>query len=149
MVSFPKIFILKITSAKQPFMSSFTELAGFLANRYQLPKEEIRSPLLELVIDNAVTLELQEDGPQVYLIGVVVEPLLIHEENEALSLLKAASSRLGLTEGTLSWDEEQKRIVFWLEVTSYTRETEFNNHLNLFLNHLDTWIRLVPPSPAT
>lgn len=130
-------------------MSPFTELAGFLANRYQLPKEEIHSPLLELVIDNAVTLELQENGSQVYLVGVVVEPLLIHEEHEALHLLKVASSRLGLTEGTLAWDEEQKRIVFWLEVTLYTRETEFNNHLNLFLNHLDTWIRLVPPPPVT
>ncbi|MBX9577286.1 MAG: type III secretion system chaperone [Chthoniobacterales bacterium] len=128
--------------------SPFTELAGFLANRYQLPAEEIRPPLLELVIDSAVTLELQEEGSQIYLVGVVVEPLLIHEEYEAMYLLKVASSRLGLTEGTLSWDEEQKRIVFWLEVTSYTRETEFNNHLNLFLNHLDTWIKLVPPSPA-
>ena len=124
--------------------SPFNEIAGFLANRYQLPNEEIHPPLLELVIDNAVTLELQEESNQVYLIGVVVEPLLIHEEYEALHLLKSASNRLGLTEGTLSWDEEQKRIVFWLEVTSYTRETEFNNHLNLFLNHLDTWIRLVP-----
>jgi len=126
--------------------SPFTEIAGFLANRYQLPAQEITPPLLELVIDNAVTLELQENGSQIYLIGVVVEPLLVHEDYEALSLLKTASSRLGLTEGTLSWDEEQKRIVFWLEVTSYTRETEFNNHLNLFLNHLDTWIKLVPPA---
>jgi hypothetical protein len=129
--------------------SPFTELAGFLANRYQLPKEEINPPLLELVIDSSVTLELQESGSQVYLIGVVVEPLLVHEEYETLHLLKVASSRLGLTEGTLSWDEEQKRIIFWLEVTSYTRETEFNSHLDLFLNHLDTWIRLVPPAPAT
>lgn len=128
--------------------SSFAEIAGFLANRYEFAKEEIHSPLLELVIDNAVTLELQENGSQVYLIGVVVEPLLVHEDYETLHLLKAASSRLGLTEGTLSWDEEQKRIVFWLEVTSYTREAEFNSHLNLFLNHLDTWIRLVPPAPA-
>lgn len=126
--------------------SPFTEIAGFLANRYQLPTQEIAPPLLELVIDNAVTLELEENGSHIYLVGVVVEPLLIHEEYEALQLLKVASSRLGLTEGTLSWDEEQKRIVFWLEVTSYTRETEFNNHLNLFLNHLDTWIKLVPPA---
>ena len=124
--------------------SSFSDLAGFLANRYQLPIEEIHPPLLELVIDNAVTLELQENGSHVYLVGVVVEPLLIHEEHETLHLLKAARNRLGLTEGTLSWDEEQKRIVFWLEVTPFTRETEFNNHLNLFLNNLDTWIRLVP-----
>ncbi len=127
--------------------SSFSEIAGFLANRYQLPTEEITPPLLELVIDNSVTLELQQNDSQIYLVGVVVEPLLIHEEHEALHLLKTASSRLGLTEGTLSWDEEQKRIIFWLEVTSYIRETEFNNHLNLFLNHLDTWIRLVPPTP--
>ena len=121
--------------------SPFIELASFLATRYQLPSEEIQPPLLELVVDNAVTLELQENGSQVYLIGVVVEPLLIHEENEALHLL-------GITEGTLSWDDEQKRIVFWLEVTPYTRENEFNNHLNLFLNHLDTWIKLVPPAPS-
>lgn len=129
--------------------SRFTELAIFLANRYQLPIEEISSPLLELVIDNAVTLELQEHHAQVYLVGVVVEPVLVHEDYEALYLLKAASNRLGLTEGTLSWDEEQQRIVFWLEVTAFTTELEFNNHLNLFLNHLDTWIRLVPPPPST
>jgi|GEM_PF-1660675 len=128
--------------------SPFIDLAGFLASRYQFPLEEIRPPLLELVVDNAVTLELQENDAQVYLVGVVVEPLLVHEDLEALHLLKAASNRLGLTEGTLSWDEEQKRIIFWLEVTSFTREVEFNNHLNLFLNHLDTWIRLVPPAPA-
>lgn len=127
--------------------SPFIELAGFLANRYQFSVKEIHPPLLELVVDNAVTLELQENSSQVYLVGVVVEPLLIHEEQEALHLLKTASNRLGLTEGTLSWDEEQKRIVFWLEVTSFTRENEFNNHLNLFLNHLDTWIKLVPPAP--
>lgn len=129
--------------------SRFTELAIFLANRYQLPIEEISSPLLELVIDNAVTLELQEHHAQVYLVGVVVETVLVHEDYEALYLLKAASNRLGLTEGTLSWDEEQQRIVFWLEVTAFTTELEFNNHLNLFLNHLDAWIRLVPPPPRT
>ncbi len=128
--------------------SPFMELAGFLANRYQFSVDEVRLPLLELVVDNAVTLELREDGSQVYLVGVVVEPLLVHEDYEALHLLKAASSRLGLTEGTLSWDEEQKRIIFWLQVTPFTREVEFNNHLNLFLNHLDTWIRLVPPAPT-
>ncbi|MBM3856773.1 MAG: type III secretion system chaperone [Verrucomicrobia bacterium] len=127
--------------------SPFTELAGFLANRYQFSTEEIRPPLLELVIDNAVTLELQGNGSRVYLVGVVVEPLLVHEDYEAFHLLKAANNRLGLTEGTLSWDEEQKRIIFWLDVTSFTREVEFNNHLNLFLNHLDTWIRLAPPAP--
>ena len=129
-------------------MSPFTELAGFLANRYQFPAGEIHPPLLELVVDNAVTLELQEDESRVYLVGVVVEPLLVHEDFEALHLLKTANNRLGLTEGTLSWDEEQKRIIFWLEVTSFTREVEFNDHLNLFLNHLDAWIRLVPQAPA-
>lgn len=128
--------------------SPFTELAAFLANRYQFSTEEIHPPLLELIVDNAVTLELREHGSRVYLVGVVVEPLLVHEDYEALHLLKAASNRLGLTEGVLSWDEEQKRIIFWLEVTSFTREVEFNNHLNLFLNHLDTWIRLVPRSPT-
>jgi hypothetical protein len=127
--------------------SPFSELASFLAHRYQIAEEEIHPPLLELVVDGAVTLELQEYDNQVYLVGVVIEPLLIHEDHEALHLLKKASSRLGLTEGTLSWDEEKKRIVFWLEVTNYTRDTEFNNHLNLFLNHLDTWIKLVPTSP--
>lgn len=128
--------------------SPFTELAGFLATRYQLPKEEIHPPLLELVVDNAVTLELQENSSHVYLVGVVVEPILVHEEQEALHLLKTASSRLGLTEGTLAWDEEQRRIIFWLKVTSYNRENEFNDHLNLFLNNLDTWIKLVPAAPA-
>jgi hypothetical protein len=128
--------------------SPFIEIAGFLINRYKIPVEEIHPPLLELVIDNAVTLELQEQGSRVYLVGVVVEPLLVHEEYESLHLLNVANSRLGLTEGTLSWDAEQKRIVFWLEVTSYTRETEFNNHLNLFLNHLDAWIKLVPSAPT-
>lgn len=124
----------------------FVEIATFLANRYQLPKENLQPPLLELIVDNAVTLELQESNSRIFLVGVVVEPLLVHEDNEALSLLKSGSSHLGLTEGTLAWDEEQKRIVFWLEVTSFTREVEFNNHLNLFLNHLDRWIRLAPPA---
>ena len=130
-----------------PNNSSFTEIALFLAERYQIPQEEIRPPLLELVIDNSVTLELQEEGSKVYLIGVVVEPLLIHEDNEALALLTTAGNRLGLTEGTLAWDEANQRIVFWLDVTAYTREAEFNLHLNLFLNHLDTWIKLAPAAP--
>ena len=128
--------------------ASFTDIARFLAARYQFSPEEIKPPLLELVIDNAVNLELQEEEAKVYLVGIVVEPILIHDDKEALALLQTASNRLSLTEGTLAWDEEKKRIVFWLEVTAYTRETEFNLHLNLFLNHLDTWIKLAPGAPA-
>lgn len=124
--------------------SPFSDIVPFLVQRYHLPKEEIQAPLLEFMIDGAVTIELQEEKSRVYLIGVVVEPLLIREDYEALSLLKTASSRLGMTEGVLAWDEVKKRIIFWLEVTAFTQELEFNEHLNRFLNHLDAWISLVP-----
>ena len=123
--------------------SPFSEIASFLAERYGISKEGIKPPLMELLIDDAVTIELQEEGPSVYVVGTVVESTLINEDKEALALLKAASSHLGMTEGTLAWDDVKKRIIFWLEVTSYTRETEFNNHFEKFLNHLDTWIILI------
>ncbi|MFI0347484.1 MAG: type III secretion system chaperone [Chthoniobacterales bacterium] len=122
--------------------SPFTEIASFLANRYGISKEGIKAPLMELLIDEAVPVELQEEGASVYIVGTVVEPILINEDQEALTLLKLASSHLGMTEGTLAWDDLQKRIVFWLEVTSYTRETEFNAQFEKFLNHLDSWIKL-------
>ena len=128
--------------------SPFSDIAPFLAERYHLPKEEIQAPLLEFMIDGAVAIELQEEKSKVYLIGVVVEPLLVREDHEALTLLKIASSRLGMTEGVLAWDEVKKRIVFWLEVTTFTQELEFNEHFNRFLNHLDTWISLVPRGPV-
>ncbi|HLB34172.1 MAG: hypothetical protein A3F67_00645 [Verrucomicrobia bacterium RIFCSPHIGHO2_12_FULL_41_10] len=124
--------------------SPFNEIAGFLARRYQLSEEGIKPPLLELVIGNAVTLELLEEGAKIYLIGVVVDPLLINEDREAMELLTATNNRLGSTEGTLAWDEEKKRLIFWLEVTNYTRELEFNEHLVIFLNDLDEWLALVP-----
>lgn len=124
--------------------SPFSDIAPFLIERYHLPKEEIQAPLLEFMVDGAVSIELQEYQSRVYLIGVVVEPLLIQGDNEALSLLKIAGSRLGMTEGVLAWDEIKKRLVFWLEVTRFTQRVEFNEHFNLFLNHLDTWISLVP-----
>jgi len=31
-----------------------------------------------------------------------------------------------------------------MEVTRYTQRVEFDEHFNRFLNHLDTWISLVP-----
>lgn len=124
--------------------SPFTKIASFLVERYHLSSEKIQSPLMEFVIDGVIPLELQEEGGKVYLIGSVVEPLLVNEDNEALSLLRSASTHLGLTEGTLAWDEIKKRIIFWLDVTSYTEELEFNETLARFLNHLDTWISLVP-----
>lgn len=124
--------------------SPFSEIALFLAERYEIPKEEIKSPLLELVIDGAISVELQEEKGSVYLIGTVVESILINKDKEALALLKLASSHLGLTEGTLAWDQSKQRIIFWLEVTPYIRETEFNFLFEQFLNHLDAWIALVP-----
>lgn len=124
--------------------SLFNEIAGFLARRYQLSEEGIKSPLLELVIGNAVALELLEEGAKIYLIGVVVDPLLINEDSEAMALLTTTNNRLGSTEGTLAWDEDKKRLIFWLEVTNYTRELEFNEHLVTFLNDLDEWLALVP-----
>jgi len=124
--------------------SPFTEIAPFLVERYHLQKEAIQPPFMEFVVDGAVNLELQEEGSKVYLIGVVVDPLLVREDYEALSLLRSASSRLGMTEGVLAWDSIKKRVIFWLEVTSYTREVEFNEHFKQFLNHLDIWISLVP-----
>ena len=124
--------------------SPFTEIAPFLVERYHLLKEAIQPPLMEFVVDGAVNVELQEEGSKVYLIGVVADPLLIKGDNEALSLLRSASNRLGMTEGTLAWDEIKKRIIFWLEVTPYTQEVEFTQHFDRFLNHLDAWISLVP-----
>lgn len=112
--------------------------------RYHLASEKIQSPFMEFVVDGVVPLELQEEGAKVYLVGVVVEQALVTEDHEALSLLRSASVRLGMTEGTLAWDEEKKRIIFWLEVSSYTDQLEFEEHFNRFLNHLDTWISLVP-----
>ncbi len=124
--------------------SPFIKIASFLAERYHFSPEKIQSPLMDFVVDGIIPLELQEEGPNVYLIGSIVEPLLVKEDNEALSLLKSASSRLGMTEGTLAWDQIKKRIIFWLDVTSYTEQLEFNEHFERFLNHLDTWISLVP-----
>jgi hypothetical protein len=124
--------------------SPFSDIVPFLIERYHLPKDEIQAPLLEFMIDGAVSLELQEYQSRVYLIGVVVEPLLINEDHEALALLKIASTRLGMTEGVLAWDDLKKRLVFWMEVTRYTQRVEFDEHFNRFLNHLDTWISLVP-----
>lgn len=124
-------------------ISPFTDIACFLANRYQFPEDQILPPLLELVIDNAITLELLEEDGRIYLIGVVVDPLLIHEDHEALALLQVSNPALHVG-GTLAWDEEKQRLIFWVEVTSYTREVEFNEHLVLFLNNLDEWIELVP-----
>ncbi|MBX9743165.1 MAG: type III secretion system chaperone [Chthoniobacterales bacterium] len=124
--------------------SPFHRIASFLAERYHLPSEKIQSPLMDFVIDGVIPLELQEDGSKAYLIGSVVESPLVTEDHEALSLLRSASAHLGMTEGTLAWDEEKKRIVFWLDVTSYTEQLEFNEYFNRFLNHLDTWISLVP-----
>ncbi len=124
--------------------SPFSDIVPFLVERYHLPKEEIQAPLLEFTIDGAVGLELQEDESRVYIIGVVVEPLLIRNGEEALALLKIASTRLGMSEGVLAWDEVKKRIIFWLEVTHFTQRTEFNEHFDRFLNHLDLWISLVP-----
>jgi hypothetical protein len=124
--------------------SPFSDIASFLIERYHLPKEEIQAPLLEFMIDGAISLELQENQSRVYIIGVVVEPLLIRDDDEALDLLKIASNHLGMSEGVLAWDEVKKRIIFWLEVTHFTQRVEFNEHFNRFLNHLDTWISLVP-----
>lgn len=124
--------------------SPFSDIVPFLIERYHLPKDEIQAPLLEFMIDGAVSLELQEYQSRVYLIGVVVEPLLINEDYETLALLKIASTRLGMTEGVLAWDDLKKRLVFWIEVTRYTQRFEFDKHFNRFLNHLDTWISLVP-----
>ncbi len=124
--------------------SPFSDIVPFLIERYHLPKDEIQAPLLEFMIDGAVSLELQEYQSRVYLIGVVVEPLLINEDHETLALLKIASTRLGMTEGVLAWDDLKKRLVFWMEVTRYTQRVEFDEHFNRFLNHLDTWISLVP-----
>jgi hypothetical protein len=124
--------------------SPFSDIVPFLIERYNLPKEEIQAPLLEFMVDGAVSIELQEYQSRVYLIGVVVEPLLIKEDYEANSLLKIASSRLGMTDGVLAWDEVKKRLIFWLEVTHFTQKAEFDEYFNRFLNHLDTWISLVP-----
>ncbi len=124
--------------------SPFSYIVPFLIERYQLPKEEIQAPLLEFMVDGAVSIELLEYQSKVYLIGIVVEPPLIKEDYEALSLLKIASNRLGMTEGVLAWDEVKKRLIFWLEVTGLTQRAEFDEHFNRFLNHLDTWITLVP-----
>jgi len=124
--------------------SPFSDIVPFLIERYHLPKDEIQAPLLEFMIDGAVSLELQEYQSRVYLIGVVVEPLLINEDYETLALLRIASTRLGMTEGVLAWDDLKKRLVFWIEVTRYTQRVEFDEHFNRFLNHLDTWISLVP-----
>lgn len=128
--------------------SPFSDIAFFLAERYGLPKDEIKSPFMELVIDGAVLIELQEERGRVYLIGTVVEDLLINGDQEALELLKLANNHLGMTEGVLAWDDLKKKIIFWLEVTPYTREAEFNQHFEKFLNHLDSWIALVPISPC-
>ncbi len=124
--------------------SPFTKIASFLAERYHLSGEKIQPPLMDFVVDGIIPLELQEEGSKVYLIGSVVEPLLVKEDHEAISLLRSAGTRLGMTEGTLAWDEIKKRIVFWLDVTSYAEQLEFNEHFERFLNHLDTWISLVP-----
>lgn len=128
--------------------SPFHQIASFLVERYHLPSEKIQSPSIEFVVDGVVPLELQEEGSKVYLIGSVVEPSLVTEDHEALSLLRSASTHLGLTEGTLAWDEEKKRMIFWLDVTSYTDQLEFTDCFNRFLNHLDAWISLVPRTRA-
>ena len=127
--------------------SPFNAIAGFLAERYQIPTSEIKPPLLELVIDNSVTLELLEENGKVYLIGGVVDPLLIHEDEEAMALLKANNNALSASEGVLAWDQEKKCLIFWLEVTSYTEEVSFNEHFVRFLNDLDEWLTLVPKRP--
>lgn len=124
--------------------SPFAKIASFLADRYHFSREKIQPPLMDFVVDGIIPLELQEEGSKVYLIGSVVEPLLVKEDHEALSLLHSASNRLGMTEGTLAWDEIKKRLIFWLDVTSYTEQLEFHEHFERFLNHLDTWISLVP-----
>ncbi len=124
--------------------SPFNEIAGFLAERYQLSLEGVKPPLLELIIDNAVTVELLEENSKVYLIGVIVDSLLIQEDREAMALLTAPTQSLHSSEGVLAWDKDHERLILWLEVTQYTREQEFNEYLVRFLNDLDAWLALVP-----
>jgi hypothetical protein len=125
-------------------LSSFREIALFLAERYQLETSGLEPPVMELLIDGTLPLELREEGRHVYLIGTVLDSVLVAGKDQARKLLELASQHLGFSEGVLAWDPEQERYIFWMEVGQYTRESEFNEHLDRFLSQLLLWMKLVP-----